>query len=273
MARYLVVANQLGDDALLAVVSERSSRGAVRVFVLVPATPPSGGLTWTESQASLLAHDRLERGLKSMADIGVDAEGEVGDPDPFLAVQDVIRDERFDEIIVSGLGRGVPRGSRTHLLPRLMAAVNVPVTYVASPPEREVKERTLRQVPLFATLSKRHLRALVKASIAREYLTGDLIVSAGQSGSDLFVILDGRVRVRHEGRTVATLAAADFFGEISLLDPGPRTAEVVADGPTRCIRLAGVDFWEVLEADPGLAIALLRRLGQRMREIVQPLAD
>ena len=272
MTRYLVVANQLGGDDLLAVVRARSARGAPRFFVLVPATPPSGGFTWTESQASLLARDRLERSLKLLADIGVDADGQVGDPDPVLAVQDVMRDERFDEIIVSALARGGPHVAR-NLVPRLTEAVNVPVTHVVSPPEHEVKERTLRRVPLFADLPKRRLRALAKAAVTREYLTGDPIVSAGSTESDLFVILDGRVGVRTEGRTVATFAAGEFFGEISLLDPGPRTAEVVAEGPTRCIRLAGVEFWEVLEADPGLASALLRHLGRRMREIVQPPAD
>lgn len=268
----MVVVNQLGGDDLLAVVRARSRRGSPSFFVLVPATPPSGGLTWTESQAGLLARDRLERSLKLLADVGVDAEGRVGDPDPVLAVQDLMRDERFDEIIVLALARGGPHVARS-LVPRLMAAVNVPVTQVVCPPEREVKERTLRLVPLFAHLPKRRLRALAKAAVTREYLTGDSIVSAGSTESDLFVILDGRVGVRTEGRTVATLAAGEFFGEISLLDPGPRTAEVVAEGPTRCVRLAGVEFWEALEADSDLASALLRHLGQRMREIVQPPAD
>jgi CRP/FNR family cyclic AMP-dependent transcriptional regulator len=221
----------------------------------------------------VLARDRLERSLKLLADIGVDADGRVGDPDPVLAVQDVMRDERFDEIIVSASARGGRHLARRSLVPRLMAAVNVPVTHVACPPEQEVKERTLRLVPLFADLPKRRLRVLAKAAVTHEYLAGDPIVSAGSTESDLFVILDGRVGVRRDDRTVATFAAGDFFGEISLLDPGPRTAEVVAEGPTRCIRLAGVEFWEVLEADPGLASALLRHLGRRMREIVQPPAD
>jgi len=83
MTRYLVVANQLGGDDLLAVVRARSTRGAPRFFVLVPATP-SGGFTSTESQASLLARDRLERSLKLLADIGVDADGRVGIPIPSL---------------------------------------------------------------------------------------------------------------------------------------------------------------------------------------------
>lgn len=274
MSRYLVVANQtLEGETLLAVVRERSTRGAARLFVLVPATPPSGGLTWTESQASLLARDRLERGLKQFAEIGVEAEGQVGDPDPFLAVQEVLRGERFDEIIVSTLPRGRSQWLKARLPERLRASVDVPVTHVTGAPEHETKERTLRMVPLLADVPKRRLRALAKAAVTREYWAGDTIMHSGSTESDLFVILDGRASVHRQGRMVATLTAGEFFGEISVLDPGPRTAEVVAESPTRCLRLAGRDFWGVVEADPGLANVLLRHVGRRLREIVQPLAD
>jgi CRP/FNR family cyclic AMP-dependent transcriptional regulator len=93
-------------------------------------------------------------------------------------------------------------------------------------------------------------------------------VKAGTSGSDLFVVLDGRVKVRLGRRTVGRMAVGDIFGEISLLDPGPRTADVLADGPTRCLHLSGGDFRTVVEADPKLAIELLRVVGRRMRELV-----
>jgi CRP/FNR family cyclic AMP-dependent transcriptional regulator len=78
------------------------------------------------------------------------------------------------------------------------------------------------------------------------------------------------VTVRREGRTVASMTTGDVFGEISLLDPGPRTADVVAKTPTRCVRLAAADFRAAVEADPRLALAILRHVGQRLREIVRP---
>jgi CRP/FNR family transcriptional regulator, cyclic AMP receptor protein len=268
--RYLVVASQLSGDRLAAAIREASRRGASGFLLLVPATPPSGGMTWTDSQARMLAHDRLERGLKLLAEVGVDAEGRIGDPDPFLASQDAIREEHFDGVIVSAAGGA--RGTR-HLVPRLREAVDVPVIHIAGSPESEVKERTLRLVPLFANLPRRRLRALTRAAITHDYLTGDTIVSPGTSDPDLFVVLDGRASVRKDGGTIASFAAGEFFGEISLLDPGPRTAEVVAEIPTRCLRLAGEDFWDVLDADPRLSGELLRHLGRRMRAIVQPPAD
>lgn len=274
MLRYLVVGSQtLGGEHLLTLVRERATRGAARFFVLVPATPPSSGLTWTESQANLLARDRLERGLKQLAKMGVDADGRVGDADPFLAVQDLVRDERFDEIIVSTLPRGRSQWLESKLPGRLMAAGDIPVTHVTGAPESEVKAQTLGRVPLLANVSKRRLRALAKAAVIREYVAGDAIVTAGSMESDLFVILDGRASVHRQGRKVATLKAGDFFGEISLLDPGPRTAEVVAQSPVRCLRLADSDFWDAVKTDPGLAASLLRHVGRRLREVVQPPAD
>jgi hypothetical protein len=274
MHRFLVVANQtLVGEPLLTAVRERARERTARFVVLVPASPRPGGFTWTESHANMLAHDRLERGLKQFAEMGVDAEGYVGDPDPFLAIQDMMRDERFDEIIVSTLPRSTSLWLKADLPERLRAAAHVPVTQVTGLPEREMNQETLRKVPLLAEVPKRRLRALSKAAVTREYLPGDVMVRSGSTGSDLFVILDGRASVQEHGRTIATLAAGDFFGEVSLLDPGPRTADVVADGPTRCVRLGGEDFWKAIEADPGLAATLLRHLGRRLRGIVQAPAD
>lgn len=274
MHRYLVIANQtLGGESLLAAVRERSRPGEARFFVLVPASPPPGGLTWTESQATLLARDRLERSVKQFADMGSDVDGQVGDADPFLAVQDILRTEEFDEIIVSTLPRGKSQWLKANLPKRLREEVGAPVTHVTGPPELETKERTLRVVPLLADLPKRRLRALARAAVTRGYSGGDAIVRTGSTDSDLFVLLDGRASVHRQGRMVATLTAGDFFGEISLLDPGPRTADVVAESPTRCLRLARSDFLGMVQADPRLATALLRHMGQRVREIVQPPAD
>lgn len=102
-----------------------------------------------------------------------------------------------------------------------------------------------------------------------EYRDGTAIVKAGTSGSDLYVILDGGANVVVGGTTIARLAAGDMFGEISLLDPGPRTADVVADGPTRCLHLSGKDFREALESDPKLALSVLQAVGKRLRQTVR----
>lgn len=270
MRRYLVVGNQtLEGGELLSEVQERLERGPSRFFILVPASPPRGGLTWTESQGALLAQDRLDRALARFRALGAQVEGVVGDPDPFLAMQDILRAGGFDEIIISTPPRRVSPWLKTDLPRRAESAFGLHVTNVEGAPEQVTSGAVLEGVGLFAGLSKRHLRALARASVIGEYRDGEAIVKAGTSGSDLFVVLDGRVKVRLGRRTVGRMAVGDIFGEISLLDPGPRTADVLADGPTRCLHLSGGDFRTVVEADPKLAIELLRVVGRRMRELVR----
>jgi hypothetical protein len=75
----------------------------------------------------------------------------------------------------------------------------------------------------------------------------------GRHSEQLFVILEGRARVIRSGRTVARMSSGDFFGEISLLDGGPRTATVVADGPVRCLVLLRKEFAALLTETPQIA--------------------
>jgi Cyclic nucleotide-binding domain len=272
MNRYLVVANQtLGGDPLLAAVRARLSKQEPEFYVLVPASAPRGTFSWTESEASMIADDRLDRALSRFRELGARAEGSVGDADPFLAIEDVLREQRFDEIIISTYPRRMSRALKTDLPGRIRAAHDVPIIHITSPPEPAPGENALTLVPLFATLSKRRIRALARASVVAEYRDGKVVVKAGTSGSDLFVILDGRVKVVRGGRTVARMGAGEMFGEISLLDPGPRTADVIADGPARCLHLSGADFQDAIEADPKLALAVLRAAGTRLREFVTPI--
>ena len=80
--------------------------------------------------------------------------------------------------------------------------------------------------------------------------------------------------LRHAGRmcsggTVATIGPGDFFGEMSVLDGRPRTASVIADGPTTCLALPTWDFEAVLRDEPSVAIAILRELAGRLRDLTE----
>jgi CRP/FNR family cyclic AMP-dependent transcriptional regulator len=127
------------------------------------------------------------------------------------------------------------------------------------------REAALRGTPLFAELPRRHVRAIARVTGTPAYEDGATIVAEGSTGSSLFVVLDGGAKVVRRGRTIARLGPGEFFGEISLLDPGPRTASVVADGPTRCLDLAGKDFREMLQGEPKLAVQIAAVLARRLR--------
>ncbi|MGH2573491.1 MAG: cyclic nucleotide-binding domain-containing protein [Actinomycetota bacterium] len=127
--------------------------------------------------------------------------------------------------------------------------------------------QALGGVPLFSGLSERHLRRVLRATEDYTYPDGATIVSEGRHSEQLFVILEGRARVIRSGRTVARMSSGDFFGEISLLDGGPRTATVVADGPVRCLVLLRKELTALLTETPQIAARALRALASRLRRL------
>jgi CRP/FNR family cyclic AMP-dependent transcriptional regulator len=134
------------------------------------------------------------------------------------------------------------------------------------------RQRAIEQAPMFAGLSKRHLRALARVGWLRTYPAGAAIIEQGRTESSFVVITEGKVKVTRGGRTVARGSAGDFFGEISLLDPGPRSATVTAETPVACLDLAGQDFRRILREDPTLALRLLTGMAKRFRDVQPPLA-
>jgi CRP/FNR family cyclic AMP-dependent transcriptional regulator len=133
------------------------------------------------------------------------------------------------------------------------------------------RQDALVKAPLFSGLPKRQLRSIAELTVVTTYPEGTEIVKEGSIGSGLFVILDGQARVLKKDRTVARLSAGSFFGEVSLLDPGPRTATVVAETPVQCLDLAGRDLVDVLASDPVLAMRIMREMARRLRQSEKPL--
>jgi len=94
-----------------------------------------------------------------------------------------------------------------------------------------------------------------------------VIARQGEIGTAFFIVVSGRVRVVRDGAAVAHLGPGEFFGELSILDGGPRVAQVVADEPTVCLAIASWDFERVLREEPGVALAVLKVVAARLREV------
>lgn len=138
MRRYLVVANQtLGSNELYDEVRACLASGPCTFHIVVPATPPTEDLTWTEGEARALARDRLERALSWFRELPARVDGEVGDANPLLAIWDVLRVGQFDHIILSMLPPGISRWLKMDLLTRVKTAFGLPVTEVVSDLSRE----------------------------------------------------------------------------------------------------------------------------------------
>jgi hypothetical protein len=137
MRRYLVVANQtLAADQLERKVRECLAAGPCAFSIVVPATPPKEHLTWIEGDAVSIARERLDRAIAWFRAIGADVDGTVGDARPMLAIGDTLREQPFDEVILSTLPAGVSRWLRMDLPSRVRASFGLPVSHVVSPPER-----------------------------------------------------------------------------------------------------------------------------------------
>lgn len=134
----------------------------------------------------------------------------------------------------------------------------------------------LSNIPLFAKLNAEHLAELVALLKQRQVASQQPVFWIGDEGDEFFIIQLGRVSVcypDHLGHeiVIAVLGPSDFFGEISLLDGGPRTATVRADGDVTLLCLSRHDFLEFLTRNPSAGIHILTVLGQRQREMLEKL--
>lgn len=96
---------------------------------------------------------------------------------------------------------------------------------------------------------------------------GEVLTREGRPGSELFVIASGSARVTLRGRELATLYPGDAFGEMALLDQGPRAATVTATTPMRTYVLGPREFSSLLTDVPQIGRKILKALAQRLREV------
>jgi CRP/FNR family cyclic AMP-dependent transcriptional regulator len=125
---------------------------------------------------------------------------------------------------------------------------------------------SLSGVPLFANLSARQLRKVVRSATEDSYEAGSTIVAEGGRTETLFVILEGSAKVVRDGRTVARRNAGDVFGEISMIDGRRRAASVIADTPMRCLVLYHDGLRKLVMEDPKMAWSLLETLARWIRD-------
>jgi CRP/FNR family cyclic AMP-dependent transcriptional regulator len=98
---------------------------------------------------------------------------------------------------------------------------------------------------------------------------GQVIARQGEIGTGFFVVVEGAANVTRDGDVIAHLGPGEFFGELSVLDGRPRVAAVLADGPTVCLALASWDFEAVVREEPAVALAVMRGLATRIRELTE----
>ena len=126
-------------------------------------------------------------------------------------------------------------------------------------------EETLARVPLFSGIKPKELKKLGKRMTERSFNEGDEITREGESGIGFFVIEDGEASVSIRGDIVRTLGPGEHFGEVALIDSGPRSATIIAGTDLRCRGMSAWEFRPFVEEHPEVAWALLETLVGRLR--------
>jgi CRP-like cAMP-binding protein len=132
---------------------------------------------------------------------------------------------------------------------------------------RDEKLDLLHRIPLFSGFDRRKLERLGMLADEVDVGADKVLMRQGETGSEMMVIVSGRVAVERDGQRLNTLGAGDFFGEIALVDGGPRTATVTTEEPTRVLVITHREFHALMEEFPEVAAQVLNALAHRIRRL------
>ena len=130
----------------------------------------------------------------------------------------------------------------------------------------------LQSIPLLAGLPHGDLERLAKKVKLEQHLPGVEIIKEGTSGSSVYLIVSGRCEVRRGHSRIAMLGPGEFFGELSIIDPAPRTATVSVYEEASLLILEGYDFRASLTSSTAMAHCLIRVLVDRLRQLTDEFA-
>jgi CRP/FNR family cyclic AMP-dependent transcriptional regulator len=129
---------------------------------------------------------------------------------------------------------------------------------------KDAKTQLISHVPLFAHCSKRELSLVAGIADEIDLREGKELTREGSPGREFFVLVEGSADVIKNGRTVNSMGAGDFFGEIALIHQTPRTATVKATSPVRALVVTERNFRRLLEQSPEIQRKVLAALAERV---------
>lgn len=127
------------------------------------------------------------------------------------------------------------------------------------------KVEILRSVPLFADLDDRSLQAVAMFAHDTSFKAEDVVMLEGEPGDTFYVIVEGTVRIEHGDRTIRSMTAGGFFGEIALIDQRPRTATVECVTDVRALEIRRHEFERLLETLPAVHRRVRAAVDRRVR--------
>lgn len=140
------------------------------------------------------------------------------------------------------------------------------------------KIQSLKNVPIFSSLSEPHLEELSEIALEKTYRKNQVIFDQGDPGSSLIVIKSGLVKIslvdsnNHEF-IIKTFSVNDFFGEMSLLDGGARSATATAVEDTHALIIFRQNFISLIQKTPAMALGMLTELSDRLRVTTENISN
>lgn len=132
---------------------------------------------------------------------------------------------------------------------------------------RDEKIDLLRTVPLFHGLRDRELERISALADIIDLPADRRIMSQGERGAEMFVLVTGTARVERDGKILADRGAGEVLGEIALLDGGPRTATVTLTEDSRLLVLARREFQTLLDEFPNVRLHIFETVAHRLRAL------
>jgi len=121
----------------------------------------------------------------------------------------------------------------------------------------QLKRAILARMPLFRPLNDHEILRVLQVTDVHDYESGEIIISEGDKGEELYIMLRGQAKVLRNGAEIATLSAGDHFGEMALVRSQPRSATVRSDGKSELMVIRRTEFFEILRKEHQLAVKLL----------------
>ncbi len=133
--------------------------------------------------------------------------------------------------------------------------------------------RLLQKVPIFSSLTPKQLASMARDGKERTFAEGAPVVKEGDQGVAFYLVLEGRVDVRRKSRKLASLGPGQFFGEMALFTDQPRSADVIAAEPTKCLVIARWEFWGYAMGQPKVLRTIIEEIAHRLSETNRALSE
>jgi CRP-like cAMP-binding protein len=129
------------------------------------------------------------------------------------------------------------------------------------------KVALLRSVGIFSSVDAKHLADVAHRTKELQLSAGETLFKRGDTGTLMYVILKGKMRVHVDDRVLADLGELDVLGEMAALDPEPRSASVTAIKDSLLLSLSHHDVLHLIKIDVEVAVGLIRTLCRRLRKV------